>query len=128
MRNPSHTLVDEPLKIGAMTHVPEDIDARLRVVAGPGQGTVVPLMLPTTLIGRDDTCKLVIDDPRVSGEHALVYFAGGEFRSKDLGSTNGTLLNGSPLSDSAFRDGDDLRVGKSTIRIEIDFREPSDEG
>lgn len=122
----NRTLIDENLKIGQITTIPDDIDARLHIVSGEGQGRQVPLKDAATLIGRDADCQLVLEDPRVSGRHAQVYFAGGEFRVKDLGSTNGTLLNGSALTDAAYRDGDDLRVGRSVVRIEIDFKEPAD--
>lgn len=124
----NRTLIDENLKVGQITSIPEDIDARLHIVAGDDVGRVIPLGSPSTVIGREPECALIIDDPRVSGRHALVYFAGGEFRVKDLGSTNGTLLNGSALTDAAYRDGDDLRVGRSVIRIEIDFKEPPELG
>lgn len=123
MSDKSETLIDEPLRVGDVTEIPEDIDATLRVVAGPDTGKVVPLKDPITIIGRDGTCHLVLDDPRVSTRHAMVYFAGGEFRVRDLDSTNGSLLNGSPLSEFAFQDGDDLRVGKSVVRLVVDFRE-----
>ena len=52
----------------------------------------------------------------------MVYFAGGEFRVRDLDSTNGSLLNGSALNELAYADGDDLRVGKSVVRLVVDFR------
>jgi S-DNA-T family DNA segregation ATPase FtsK/SpoIIIE len=118
----SETLIDEPLKVGEIERIPDDIEARLRVVAGPEAGSVLALSRPVTLIGRDADCQLILDDPRVSARHAMVYFAGGEFRVRDLESTNGTLLNGSPLTEFAFQDGDDLRCGKSVIRLEVDFK------
>jgi S-DNA-T family DNA segregation ATPase FtsK/SpoIIIE len=120
----AETLVDTPLKVGEVEAIPEDLTATLRVVAGPDTGTIVPVDQPITLIGRDDDCRLKLDDPRVSGRHAMVYFATGEFRVRDLDSTNGCLLNGSPLTEFAFQDGDDLRVGKSVVRLVIDFRAP----
>lgn len=122
MTGPSETLIDEPLRVGDVTEIPDDIDATLRVVAGPDTGRIIPIDDPITIIGRDETCHVVLDDPRVSTRHAMVYFAGGEFRVRDLDSTNGSLLNGSPLTEFAFQDGDDLRVGKSVVRLVIDFR------
>ena len=118
----NETLIDEPLSVGDVTPIPEELSASLRVVAGPDTGTSVDLKDPITLIGRDENCHLCLDDPRVSTRHAMVYFAGGEVRVRDLESTNGSLLNGSALSEFAFADGDDLRVGKSVVRLIVDFR------
>ncbi len=119
----SETLIDTPLKVGDVEPLPTDVDAKLRVVAGPDTGKIVYVEDPVILIGRDDDCHLILDDPRVSNRHAMIYFASGEFRVKDLDSTNGSLLNGSPLTEFAFQDGDDLRVGKTVVRLVIDFRE-----
>ena len=115
------TLIDTPLKVGDASPVPADIDAKLVVVAGPDTGQSVIIEGPVALIGRDDECQVKLDDPRVSGQHALVYFASGEFRVRDLNSTNGSLLNGSPLTEFAYQDGDDLRVGKTVVRLVVDF-------
>ncbi len=115
------TLIDTPLKVGDAEPIPADIDARLVIVAGPDTGTNVILKDAVTLIGRDDDCHVTLDDPRVSGQHAMVYFASGEFRVRDLNSTNGSLLNGSPLTEFAYQDGDDLRVGKTVARLVVDF-------
>jgi pSer/pThr/pTyr-binding forkhead associated (FHA) protein len=120
----SETLIDTPLKVGDAEPVPEDLAATLRVVAGPDTGTLIGIDEPITLIGRDDDCQLKLDDPRVSGHHAMIYFASGEFRVRDMQSTNGSLLNGSPLTEFAFQDGDDLLVGKSVVRLVVDFRQP----
>lgn len=120
----SQTLIDEPLKVGELTAIPDDIDARLVVLAGPDEGSTYVIAEPVTLIGRDDDCHVVIDDPRASARHAMVYFASGEFRVRDLESTNGSLLNGSPLTEFAFHDGDDLRCGKTVIRLLVDFKDP----
>ena len=120
----NETLIDEPLKVGEVTPIPAEIDAKLKVVAGTGTGKITYLEAPITLIGREDECHITLpDDARVSNRHAMVYFASGEFRVRDLNSTNGSLLNGSPLSECAFSDGDDLRVGKTVLRLIVDFRE-----
>ena len=115
------TLIDTPLKVGDAAPIPNDIDAKLVIVAGPDTGTSVIVEDAVTLIGRDDECQVKLDDPRVSGQHAMVYFASGEFRVRDLNSTNGSLLNGSPLTEFAYQDGDDLRVGKTVVRLVVDF-------
>ncbi len=119
----NETLIDEPLKVGEVTPIPAEIDARLKIVAGNDTGKTIYLEAPITLIGREEDCHIQLDDARVSNRHAMVYFASGEFRVRDLNSTNGSLVNGSPLSECAFADGDDLRVGKTVLRLILDFNE-----
>ncbi len=50
-----------------------------------------------TLVGRGETCHLRIDDPRVSGLHAMIYYQDGRWWLRDLGSRNGTYLEGAPI-------------------------------
>ena len=118
----SQTLIDEPLKVGELTAIPDDIEATLVILAGPEEGTTYRITESVTLIGREDDCHVVLTDQRTSARHAMVFFASGEFRVRDLESTNGSLLNGSPLSEFAFHDGDDLRCGKTVIRLLVDFK------
>ena len=118
----NETLIGEPLRVGTVVPIPDDIDASLRIVTGDNTGSNLELKDPITIIGRDDGCHLKLDDPKVSNRHAMVYFAGGEFRVRDLESTNGCLLNGSPLTEFAFQDGDDLRIGETVLRLVVDFR------
>jgi FHA domain len=53
---------------------------------------------PRCLIGRHRACDLRIDDPRVSGEHASLYWTDGRWELRDLGSRNGTFLEGRRLA------------------------------
>lgn len=51
-----------------------------------------------TLVGRGPACTVRIDDPRVSGEHATLWWADGGWWVRDLGSTNGTFVDGERLA------------------------------
>jgi len=53
----------------------------------------------------------------VSRRHALISRRGGACRIRDLGSTNGTLLNGAPVTVADVRRGDELRVGETLIVV-----------
>lgn len=57
-------------------------------------------------IGRIETADLQIDSGRVSREHAVVVKEGKSYRLRDLGSTNGTLVNGEPIDDVELCGGD----------------------
>lgn len=68
-------------------------------------------------IGRDRSNQIVIDDdPYVSRFHGLVNFEDGRFFIEDLGSTNGILLNGSPLiRRRPLVNGDRIRIGRCDL-------------
>ncbi len=65
--------------------------------------------LPFT-IGRDHTADLRINSSQISREHVVISRDGDAYRVRDLGSTNGTSLNGQPIEESSLRDGDVLSI------------------
>src|SRR5512137_2020897 len=56
----------------------------------------------------------------VSGEHAVLYSAGGEVYLEDLGSTNGTTVNGQPIKKHLLQSGDTLEIGKYRLKFLAD--------
>ena len=70
-------------------------------------------------IGRRAGNALVLPDAAVSREHALIEEAGGRFRLRDLGSHNGTILNGQPVAEADLRDGDRLRIGGFEVVVRV---------
>ena len=62
-------------------------------------------------IGRVPLNHVVIDNPTVSAQHALLARLGDSYRLKDLHSTNGTQVNGVPIADAELNDGDKIRFG-----------------
>ena len=77
----------------------------------------VPLTKEYTSVGRRPYNDIVIDNLAVSGEHAVLHLQGGEVAIEDLGSTNGTYVNGKPVRRSPLRHGDTVQVGKYTLRL-----------
>ena len=75
----------------------------------------------TCAIGRDASNDLVIDDPLVSRNHALVsLLSGKQYYVTDLGSSNGTFLNGRPITvPSIVKSGDEIKIGSA--RLILDF-------
>lgn len=91
----------------------------LTVVRGPQplQNTTVAVTAPV-IIGRSPGADIVVSDDFVSGRHARVVPAGAETLLEDLGSTNGTLLNGNRISGTQpLRPGDVIDVG--SVRLEV---------
>jgi hypothetical protein len=72
-------------------------------------------------IGRSRQCDIVLNDPNVSREHAEVRQRGEQWFVRDLGSTNGTALNGRRLSGAEqVNSGDEIEIGTSVIGFEIE--------
>jgi hypothetical protein len=70
---------------------------RLVMHAGPLAGRAFPLEKTEIFVGRDLTNDIVINDPEVSRRHARLFLQGNNFVIEDLGSTNGTAVNGQRL-------------------------------
>ena len=76
--------------------------------------------VPELVIGRDQTCDLILDEKTVSTEHARLSYHHGNWWVEDLHSMNGTLLNLELLTTSAvLTSGDELQLGQVMLRIEI---------
>jgi hypothetical protein len=69
-------------------------------------------------IGRSEEGEIVLLDPSVSRTHAVVEIGARGVRVRDLGSTNGTFLNGRRIESGTLRDGDELRFGNTRMRFE----------
>lgn len=67
-------------------------------------------------IGRQPGCDIVLDDHKASRRHAVLHVAGSVVEVEDLGSSNGTLLNGKPVTRRMLRDGDEVHIGATVLR------------
>src|ERR1700733_7721292 len=82
-----------------------------RLVVGP-QGVTM---------GRSRQCDVTVDDPNVSRNHAEVRPRGGSWVLNDLGSTNGSRLNGHRVEGSeVLKPGDEIEVGTTVLRFELE--------
>ncbi|HEY1509768.1 MAG TPA: DUF3662 and FHA domain-containing protein [Solirubrobacteraceae bacterium] len=82
-----------------------------RMVVGPAGAT----------LGRSRQCDIVVDDPNVSREHAEIRSRGGSWVLHDLGSTNGSLLNGRRIdSTEVLKPGDEIELGTSAMTFELE--------
>jgi len=76
--------------------------------------TEYEVTVPELLLGRVAPADLVIPGQGVSGRHARLLYAGGELRIEDVGSTNGTFVNGQRINTAVtLRDGDVIGLGQS---------------
>ena len=89
----------------------------LVVVQGPDAGRSFQLG-PHSVLGRDPTAAIHLTDAEVSRRHALISAGEGRVVVEDLGSSNGTFIDGRPISDETeLEDGARLRVGQSTLEL-----------
>ena len=79
-------------------------------------------------IGRSQENEIVIPDPNVSRRHARLSRADNGFIVEDLGSTNGTLLDGAPIDRERIDSGDELTFGQSTARFVRRIDSPGEGG
>ena len=77
----------------------------------------VELSKERTMLGRRPYNDIVIDNLAVSGEHAVMHMTEHEVEVEDLGSTNGTYVNGKAIKRQVLRNGDTIEVGKYKIRF-----------
>jgi pSer/pThr/pTyr-binding forkhead associated (FHA) protein len=85
-------------------------------------GTAHELVDELITIGRAPDNTIVIDDPSISSRHAQLQLVGEIYRLKDLDSTNGTRVNGIPITETVLRFEDRIRFGASEARYEPDTR------
>lgn len=77
-------------------------------------------------IGRDNTNDVIINEPRVSRNHAIITILdNGEYEVKDLGSSNGTYVNGQKTTQQIIYPGDELRVASSIVNWQNAFESAS---
>lgn len=88
------------------------------IVDGPHKGARFPLQEGTNIIGRLGEYQVVLDDQSVSRKHSEIVFVNGSWTVHDLGSKNGTYVNGAQLSEAVVVGHKDLiRVGIYTLRL-----------
>jgi adenylate cyclase len=89
-----------------------------------GGGDAIPLIREFLTIGRRESCDVCLRFPNISGMHCQLSFKQGYWYVRDLGSTNGTKVNGSRVVEKMLHPDDEVTIGKRryTIRYEL----PSD--
>ncbi|WP_326550604.1 DUF3662 and FHA domain-containing protein [Micromonospora sp. NBC_01813] len=90
----------------------------IRLVSGDGR--TYPLQMGSTVIGRGDQANLRLPDVGISRRHARLDFDGSQVVLTDLGSTNGTMVNGQRVSAVALNPGDMIQLGTTTLTFRVD--------
>jgi Protein of unknown function (DUF3662)/FHA domain len=97
---------------------PAGVDASLLVIDDGVVQRTVRIRKEVVTIGRLPECDVVISDPGASRRHAEIRHDGSSFVVRDLGSTNGTLVNDEAVSSHVLRSGERITIGET----ELEFR------
>ena len=101
--------------------------SRLRILRDNGQGGAEEIPLPAAgvVLGADATCDVVLQDVAVSRKHVSIVPCEAGFDVTDLGSRNGTWLDGAKISRATVPPGSTLRIGTSLVQM-LPAEEPVD--
>lgn len=99
---------------------------KLKVVGGKNDGKEIRIAIPEFVIGRGEEAQLRPNSDLISRRHCSIRIAGSTVTVEDLGSRNGTFINGQKLAGPyEAKSGDILRVGQLQFEMGIDVTEPS---
>ena len=85
-----------------------------------GGGDPIPLLKTHLVVGRRESVDIVLRFPNVSGRHCELSVQDGYWHVKDLGSSNGTKVNGSQITEQRIEPGDTLSIAKHEYEVMYD--------
>lgn len=110
MHDDERTLIGQSLKAKAI----------LVVRQGTQAGMSFPLSGAQTILGREEGTDIVLQDPESSRQHARVSWQAGQFILEDLGSTNGTFVNGVQITaPQVLSPGDSIGIGQTALVFQM---------
>ena len=96
----------------------------LEVLDGTEPGRIFPIEKPEITIGRRG-CDVNLDDPEISREHVSIEVHGDSATLRNLGSTNGTYIQGARVKEGHLEDNSEFRLGTHQLVFHVTFRAPS---
>jgi pSer/pThr/pTyr-binding forkhead associated (FHA) protein len=93
--------------------------AELMIESGPDSGQNFNAGTSPLRIGRSPDNDLILRDPATSGHHARLERRGSQFFIVDLGSTNGTLVNGEPVQEKELKHNDKITIGQNSVKFTL---------
>jgi hypothetical protein len=108
-----------PLKPASPPPLPRKPLAYLEVLFGQNRGRRVPLDRDRLVMGRGEEADFILDDPSVSREHVAVEFGPRGYVAVDLGSANGSRLNGEKRDELVLQEGFTIEVGATVLVMKL---------
>ncbi|HTO70213.1 MAG TPA: FHA domain-containing protein [Myxococcota bacterium] len=90
--------------------------------SGPLGGSEVALDKPRMTLGRGPQSDVVVDDPSISHQHCAFELGTNGYRVRDLGSTNGVVVNGARAALAELKHGDRIALGQIELRYVVEAR------
>src|SRR5688572_14460196 len=98
------------------------VEAQVTIVDGPDGPREAVIPPAGLMIGSGADAGLQLNDKRVSRNHVHIMMDDGQFRVRDLGSTNGTFVDGKRVTDARVSPGTRIVVGKTTLSLDVPER------
>jgi predicted component of type VI protein secretion system len=98
---------------------------KIHILSGVLEGKVIDLIEERITLGRAVDNMIRLEDGTCSHHHALLIMEAGEYKLRDLNSTNGTRVNGLRIVETKLHNGDQVRLGSVEMRFESDARKAS---
>jgi predicted component of type VI protein secretion system len=115
---------DETMELPVLT--PEALPRKsfiLRIISGPQVGatlTLDPTSPPHAVLGQASSCAIPLTDPHVSRRHIALTATATHMLLVDLGSTNGTFVNGVLVREARLQGGETVTIGRTVLGVETD--------
>jgi pSer/pThr/pTyr-binding forkhead associated (FHA) protein len=116
------TIKREHLESQTFREFTEKWDASLVVVSGTAAGMEYSLERSRTILGRGPGVDIEFPDAEMSRQHVAVEYSADAFRASDLGSTNGTLVDGTLINTTELKHGDRIEIGKHVVQFLLERR------
>ena len=104
----------------------QQVHAYLVVLAGSNLGEMYKIEGPESVVGRARSAQLRLNDDGISRRHCRVLSIGGRVTIEDLGSANGTIVNGEMIHHQELKEGDKIRLGANTM-LKFTYQDKLDE-
>ena len=127
MRDGLTQKLKSPGQEGGIAEFLRAYQAKIVALTGRHTGQEYPLVRERLTLGRGPGVDLVLDNQAISRQHAAIEFVDGTFQVRDLGSTNGLLVNGRPVEVAPIDNGDRFELGGQCFQLVVECREEEPE-
>ena len=109
-------------RVAEVLDLPQDKKYSLAVLQGKASGQIFQIQRVKTVLGRAD-CDIILDDPEASRQHATLEVLGSRVVVTDLGSTNGTFVQGERVENAELENHNEFRIGEHVLMLIVTDRE-----